>query len=112
MKRLCKCIAGLLILSVTGLYPPKIALCAESGLFAKTDQKQITRHATKIMSTPEKRIPIAATKTAKRKKTPWLLVGLGTAALVGLFAIAAGSGGGGGKPEPHEEGEADVTVNW
>ena len=112
MKRLFKYIAGLLMLSVMGLYSPKVSLCAESGLFAKADQKQITRHEPKIMSAPEKKIPIAATKTANRKKTPWLLVGLCAAALVGLAAIAAGSGGSGGDPDPNPDGEADVTVSW
>jgi hypothetical protein len=110
MKRLFKCIASLLMLSTLGLCSPKISCCAESGLFAKGDQAKITRHEPKIMSAPERRIPVSATKTTKPKKSPWLLVGLGAAALLGLTAIAAGSGG--GDSDPAEEEEGDVAVSW
>lgn len=109
MKRLFKCITGLLVVSVMGLYSPRVSFCMELGLFDNADEKIITLHEPKIMSEPEKKIPVAAAKTAKRKKTTWLLMGLGAAALVGLAAIAAGSGGG----EPgHGAEKEDVTVSW
>ena len=109
MKPLFKCIAGLLMLSVIGLNYPRVSFCAESGLLAKADQKPITQHEPKIMSAPEKKIPISAAKTAERKKFPWLLTGLG-AALVGLAAIAAGSGGGSGSSRGGP-GNGDVSIN-
>ena len=114
MKRILKCIAGLLVLSVIGLYSPRVSFCAGSGLFAKADQKPITQHEPKIMSEPEKDIPVVAAKATKRKKTPWLWIGLGAAALVGLAAIAAGSGGGGDPPsdDPDPDEEGTITVNW
>lgn len=110
MKRRFKCIAGLLMVSVMGLYFPRVSLCTELGPIAKADKKTITRHEPKIMSEPEKEIPVATAKTVKRKKTPWLLMGLGAAALLGLVAIAGG--GGGGNPDHSPEGEGDVTVSW
>lgn len=112
MKRLFKCIAALLMLSVVGLYSPSVSFCTELGLLAKADKKTITRHEPKIMSEQEKEIPIAAAKTAERKKQSWLLIGLGAAALVGLAAIAAGGGGDGGGDNPPSEKEGDITVSW
>lgn len=111
MKPLFKCIAGLLMLSVIGLYCPRVSFCAESGLLAKADQKPITRHEPKIMSAPEKKIPLSAAKTAERKKSPWLLTGLGAAALVGLAAIAAGSGGGSDRSKGGA-GNGGVNISW
>lgn len=110
MKRRFKCIAGLLMVSVMGLYFPRVTFCTELGPIASADKKTITRHEPKIMSEPEKEILVAEAKTVKRKKTPWLLMGLGAAALVGLVAIAGG--GGGGNPDHSPEEEGDVTVSW
>ncbi len=115
MKRLFKCIAGLLILSVIGLYSPRISFCAGSGLFAKADKKTITRHEPKIMSEPARDIPVAAAKTTKKKKTPWLWIGLGAVAVIGVAAMAGGGGGGDDdkpKPEPPADGEGTITVEW
>lgn len=108
MKPLFKCITGLLILSVMGLYSPRVSFCMDFGQFAKADEKIITLHEPKIMSEPEKMIPVAAAKTVNRKKTPWLLMGLGAAVLVGLTAIAAGSDDGKRASTQKE----DVTVSW
>ena len=107
MKRFFKCITVLLILSVIGLHCPRVSFCMESGLFDKADEKIITLHEPKIMSEPEKMIPVSANKTAKRKKTTWLLMGLGAAALVCLAVIAAPSD----DPGPGVE-KADVNVSW
>jgi hypothetical protein len=115
MKRLFKCIAGLLVLSVMGLYCPGVSFGAGSGLFAKADKKPITRHEPKIMSEPEKEIPVAAAAPTKRKKTNWLMIGLGAVAVVGLAAIAAGGGGGGGGGGgngPDESEDGTITVSW
>lgn len=111
MKPSFKCIAGLLVLAVIGLYCPKVAFCAGPGLFAKADRKPITRHAPIIMSEEEKDIPVAAAEPGKRKKPPWLLIGLGAAAVVGLAALAGGGGGGdgGGSVKPKE---GSITVSW
>lgn len=111
MKRLLKCIACLLVFSVMGLYCPGVSFCAGSGLFAKADKKTITRHEPKIMSEPEKDIPVAAPTPKERKKTPWLMIGLGAVAVVGLAAIAAGGGGGdGGGDDGPTHGT--ITINW
>lgn len=112
MKRLFKCIAGLLVLSVMGLYCPGVSVYAGSGLFAKADKKPITRHAPKIKAEPEKDIPVAAAAPGEKKKTPWLMIGLGAAAVIGLAAIAAGGGGGGGGNGGNGEDVGDITVQW
>jgi hypothetical protein len=113
MKRLFKCIAGLLVLSVMGLYCPGVSFGAGSGLFAKADKKPITRHEPRIMSAPEKEIPVAAPTPTEPKKTPWLMIGLGAAAVIGLAAIAAGGGGGGGGDNgPNGPEEGTITISW
>ncbi len=113
MKRLFKCIAGLLVLSVIGLYCPNVSFGAGSGLFAKADKRTITRHEPRIKSEPAKDIPVAVAASGEKKKTPWLMIGLGAAAVVALAALAAGGGGGGGggggTPEPQE---GTITVGW
>lgn len=106
MRRLFKCITVLLILSVMGLYCPRVSFCTESELFGKADEKIITLHEPKSMSEPEKKIPVAATKTTKPKKTSWLLMGLGAAVLAGLVIFASDDDG-----EPPSQKE-DVTVSW
>jgi hypothetical protein len=111
MKSMFKCIAGLLVLSVIGLYCPKVAFCAGLGLFAKADQKPITRHAPIIMSEEEQDIPVAAAEPGERKKPNWLLIGLGGAAVIGLAAVIGGLGGGGGDG-PKEKDEGSITVSW
>jgi hypothetical protein len=114
MKLVFKCIAGLLALSVVGLFFPRGSFVAGSGLLAKTDKKPITRHAPKIMSEPEMEIPVAAVTPVERKKVPWMWIGLGAVAVVGLAAIAGGGGGGGGGGGngPEEPQEGTVTVSW
>lgn len=111
MKRLFKCIAGLLVLSVMGLYCPGVSFGAGSGLFAKADNKPITRHEPRVMAEPEKEIPVAEATPAEKKKTPWLMIGLGAAAVVGLAAIAAGGGGGGGGGDDGPK-EGTITISW
>jgi hypothetical protein len=67
------------------------------------------------MSAPEKEIPVAAPTPTEPKKTPWLMIGLGAAAVVGLAAIAAGGGGGGGgggNNGPEEPEEGTITISW
>jgi hypothetical protein len=117
MKRLFKCIAGLLVLSVMGLYCPGVSVWAGSGLLAKADKKQITRHEPRVMAEPEKDIPVAVAGPGERKKTPWLMIGLGAVAVAVLAAIAGGGGGGGGgggngPEEPEEPEDGTITVNW
>lgn len=115
MKLFIRCIAGLLVLSVMGLYCPEVSFCAGPGLLAKADKKMITRHEPRIMSEPEKDIPVAAATPGKKKKTPWLMIGLGAAAVIGLAALAAGGGGGGGGGggnEPEEPQDGTITVGW
>jgi hypothetical protein len=113
MKLLFKCIAGLLVLSVMGLYSPRISFCAGSGLFAKAEQRPVTRHEPKIMSEPEKDIPVAAAKAGEKKKTPWLMIGLGAVAVIALAAIAGGGGGGDGGGNGNDEPEnGTITVGW
>lgn len=111
MKRLFRCITGLLVVSVMALYCPGISFGAGPGLFAKADKKPITRHEPRVMSEPEKEIPVAAAKPGEKKKIPWLKIGLGAAAVVGLAAIAAGSGGGSGDGDDNPQ-EGTITVSW
>lgn len=111
MKPLFKCIAGLLVLAVIGLYCPRISFGAGPGVFAKADRKPITRHEPIIMSEPEKDIPVAAAEPGERKNPTWLLIGLGAAALVGLAALASG-GGGGGDGNGNGDEEGSITVSW
>ena len=116
MKRLSKCIAGLLVLSVLGLYCPGVSFGAGSGLFAKADNKPITRHEPRIMSEPEKDIPVAAAAPGEKKKTPWLMIGLGAVAVAALAAIAGGGGGGGGGDGGgngnNGQDEGSITISW
>jgi hypothetical protein len=118
MKPLFKCVAGLLVLSVMGLCSPNVSFCAGLDLFARADKKQVTRHAPKILSEPEKEIPVAAATPGERKKVPWMWVGLGAVALVGLAAVAGGGGGGdggnSGDPDsgPEQTSEGTITVGW
>lgn len=114
MRILKKCIAGLLVLSFIGLYLPKNSYCAGSGLFAKTDKKSITRHEPKIMSTPEKDIPLEkAAKEGEKKGFNWLLIGAGAALVLGLAAAGGGGGGGDGPgPTPADLDTGSITVGW
>jgi hypothetical protein len=114
MKLLFRCIAALLVLSVMGLFFPKVIFSAGSNLFAKADKKPITRHTPKIKSEPEKPVPLAAATPGERKKVPWMWVGLGAVALVGLAAVAGGGGGGGdgGGNGPEQPPEGTITVSW
>jgi hypothetical protein len=93
-----------------GLYCPGVSFGAGSGLFAKADKKPITRHEPRIMSEPEEDIPVAAVAPTEPKKTPWLKIGLGAAAVVALAAIAAG-GGGSDKGESKPK-EGTITISW
>lgn len=111
MRILKKCIAGLLVLSLIGLYLPQNSYCAGSGRLAKTDKKSITRHKPRIMSTPEKDIPLAKAEAVEKKGFYWLLIGAGAAIVLGLAAAAGGGGGGDGLITPAEN-TTSVTVGW
>jgi hypothetical protein len=117
MRVLFKCIAGLLVLSVMGLFSPRVSFCEGSALFAKAQKKPITRHAPKIMSEPEKEVPKAAATPGERKKVPWMWIGLGAVAVVAVAILAGGGGGGGGNgngpdPDPPADDDGTITVEW
>jgi hypothetical protein len=114
MKPLFKCLAGLLVLTVIGLYSPKVSFGAGSGLFAQADQKPITQHEPKVMSEPEMDIPVAAAEPGEKKKTNWLLLGGVAVLLIGLAALAGGGGGGdgGGNDNGNGDDTGDITVQW
>jgi hypothetical protein len=111
MKVLFKCIAGLLVLSVMGLFSPKVSFCAGSNLFTGGNKKPITRYTPEIKSEPEKEIPLAAAAPGQRSKTPWMWIGLGAVAVIGLAALAGG-GGGDKDPNPPSDEKGTITVAW
>jgi hypothetical protein len=119
MGVLFKCITGLLVLSVMGLFSPRISFCAGSDLFAKADKKPITRHAPKIMAEPEKEIPLAVAGPGETKKTPWMWIGLGAVAVIALAALAGGSSSSSSNndppdpgPDPSPDDGGTITVSW
>lgn len=108
MKLLYKCISGFLVLTLIGLYVPRISFCADSKLFARADRKTITRHEPEIMSAPEQEMPLGTAEQVKKKKSPWLWIGLG----LGLAALAGIAGGGGGGGDNPGANEGTIVVEW
>ena len=109
MNFLRRILTIVLILSVLGLYFPKITLAGPGSLFAKA--VGITEHLPEILAPPEEEIPVEEVK--KGKSRTWLWV-LGGAVLVGIIAGAAGGGGGGGggSSPPVDPDTGDITVRW
>ena len=109
MNFLRRILTIVLILSVLGLYFPKITLAGPGSLFAKA--VGITEHLPEILAPPEEEIPVEEVKKGKRRTWLWVL---GGAVLVGIIAAAAGGGGGGGgSSDPVEPvNTGDITVSW
>lgn len=111
MKTFTKCIAGLLVLSVIGLYSPRVSFGDGSRSLAQTDKKPITMHEPKFMSEPAKDIPLNKAREGKRKKPNWLMYGLGGALVVGLAVVAGGLSSGGDDPKTAKD-DNTITVEW
>jgi hypothetical protein len=111
MKTLTKCVAGLLVLTVIGLYSPKVSFCDGSRSFVQTDKKPITMHEPKFMSESAKDIPLDKVREGEQKKLNWLMYGLGGALVVGLAVAAGGLSSGGDAPKT-EKDDNTVTVEW
>ena len=113
MTMLKRGLTGLLVLAFLALNLPKGAFCEGSLSFAKADKKSITRHEPKIMTTPEKDIPMVQAEGKQKKgKTHYLWLGLGAAVVLGLVAAGAGGGGGGGGDTPPAESTGNISVGW
>ena len=89
-------LVGVLILSVLGLYFPRIVPAGGQGTTTP-----VTEHTPKILAPPEKEIPVE--EVAKEKKNTWLWVLLGAVAVGGLAAL------GGGVPDDDDEVVGDDT---
>ena len=110
MDVLNRCISGLLVLFLTGLYFPKSASCADPQLFVKIDKNAITRHEPKVMATEEKEIPKVKVEEKKQKGlNKYLWIGLGTL-LVGGTVAALASGGSSGGSDDNTSG--DFRAEW
>lgn len=119
MQALKKCVSGLLVLSVLGLFLPNSSSCGGVPLFTKAGKKTITKHEPIINSAPEQDIPMVAPdsggQTGSRK---YLWMGLGAAALIGLIAAVIGGGGGGGGdggcsgPDCENTDQGDISASW
>jgi hypothetical protein len=106
-----KCIIGLLVTAIVGSAFPQSSFCDNKGKLAKPGQKNITRHAPVMMSTPEEEMT-KAMAGSKGKGSKWLWVGLGVAALGGLAAAAGGGGGGGSENPSSENSDGSISVGW
>lgn len=111
MKTLTKCMAGFLVLTVIGLYSPRVSFCDGSRLFVQTGKKPITMHEPKFMSESAKDIPLEKAREGEREKLNWLMYGLGGALVVGL-AVAAGGLSSGGDDRKVERDDNTITVEW
>jgi hypothetical protein len=106
MKSLKKLFIFVLIPLTLVLYLPRITFCQQVHMYAKAE---VTEHAPKIRTAPEKDIP-----TPREKRTPgwtWLLL---IALAGGVAAIAGGGGGGGGdggEPTPTPT-TGSITGSW
>jgi len=109
MKLLKKGFTGMLVLAFLVLSLPRVALCDGSTLFARADQKTITRHEPKVMTSPAKAIPLAQGEQGQKSKGSYLWIGLGVAVLLGL--VAAGGGGGGDSGNTGDD-TGSITVGW
>ena len=112
MKPITKCIAGLLALTILGLYSPRISFGAGSELLAKADKKPTTLHQPRIKSEPAHAIPTATKPVGQKKKPNWLMIGLAGGLVVLLAAAIGGLGGGGNGSNPPPEGKGDVKIEW
>lgn len=104
MNALNKCIAGLLVFFLMGLYFPEKASCAESLMLVKSDENSITQHEPRVMAVEAKEIPRVNAAGKKRKGfNKYLWIGLG-ALLVGgaVAALASGGSSGGGDDDSGE----------
>jgi hypothetical protein len=110
MKLLKKGFTGMLVLAFLALSLPRVAFCDGSTLFAKADQKTITRHEPKVMTSPAKAIPLAQGEQGQKSKGSYLWIGLGAVVLLGL--VAAGGGGGGGDSGNNGDDTGSITVGW
>jgi hypothetical protein len=112
MNMLMKGLSGFFILTFLGLNLPTSGFCEDSLLFARAGQKHITRHEPRIMTTPEKEIPMVQPEAKEKKgRTKYLWLGLGAAVVLGVVAAGAGGGGGGGDT-PAAEGSGNISVGW
>jgi hypothetical protein len=111
MRTLKKCIAGLLMMSIIGLHLPNAAFCGGAGQFATKNNKPITWHKVRTMSTPED-IPVEKVQGGEKKRSNWLLLGVGAALVVGLVAAGGGGGGGGGGQVNPSSNTGNVTIEW
>lgn len=107
MKLLSKSIVGLLIVSVIGLYFPGVSFCTDAEIDTGSGMKQITWHKPKVMSEPEKDIPVVATKAVENKGLNWLWIGGAAALVVGLAAAA-----GGGDSGDSDGSDGNISVSW
>ena len=71
MNFLRRILATLLILSVLGLYFPKITLAGQSRLLTKA--VGITEHLPEILALPEEEIPVEEVKKGKSRTWLWAM---------------------------------------
>jgi succinyl-CoA synthetase beta subunit len=112
MDVLNRCISGLLVIFLTGLYFPKSVSCADPQLIVKVDKNAITRHEPKVMAAEEKEIPKVKVEEKKQKGlNKYLWIGLGTLLVGGTVAALAGTGGG-SSDDSNDNTSGDFRAEW
>lgn len=110
MKGLTKCVAGLLVMFLMGLYLPQKSMGSTLQLQKNFDKSRITHHEPKVLSTPVKMIPGSEKKDASKKSLKkYLLIGLASVVVVGgAAAAAAGSSDDGGS----DSDSGNILIEW